>query len=126
MTLIEIIVLILMIFATAWGADAGFHRLGWPGLIVGAALGFGAWFVFLAGLPALGSRIWPRRPRCRNGKCGPKDYRVVRPVGPTLFECRCGDTYSRRGRSFFEIPAGSGEPRLYARLRILGGWRRLP
>lgn len=131
MTLVEMLCFMVLIPCMLIGALLANAMIGsWYGWLIGAALGFLVFFVFLMGL-ALLQESWSgqgRLPKCRNGCCrGPghfsfdSDYDWQK-FGEEYYNvCKCGDRYKRRGRRFVLINA-DGTETSYLIWRRFRGW----
>jgi hypothetical protein len=81
---------------------------GTAGWVVGALGGFAFGVLVLLAAGKLIDFYYvfrPLRPRCRQGKCGPTDYSIVkvsrgRGALEAVFRCRCGDMYMDRDEHF--------------------------
>ena len=107
MSLIELFGLTLFIFCGyfvghALGQQWGIA--GWLiGVLAGSALGLLLMQAFVV-TAKLYHRYRPLRLVCRQGKCGPTDYSLVK-ITPRgwLVRCRCGDTYLSKSHHFREL-----------------------
>ena len=126
MTLILLLYLVVCIgvglgLGIAVGIDYGvvYGVIAFP---LGAALG-----CLVLQCPLLLDHLWhiwrPLRPMCKRGKCKSRDYRLVKmSEDEYVFQCSCGDTYSRRGPDFLEVlPSGASRPYM-RRSGFLGKW----
>jgi hypothetical protein len=90
-------------------------KAGWA---AGALLAIGCGFLLLYGLLLLANfyyRFRPLRPICRHGNCHSDDYEIKVAAKEGSWEsenqCKCGDTYVRRGNRFMLLrPDGSMQP----------------
>ena len=115
MTLFELLVFIVNVWvgvsiAFPVAAKAMQHWGRVPGIACGVLaflLGFGIAICFWLALGKLLSlwHIWrPLRPVCKNGKCKAEDYKIINvSAGSTVWICKCGDEYIRKGRTFMYI-----------------------
>jgi hypothetical protein len=92
--------------AAYWG------KAGWA---VGGLVGIACGFLLLYSLWLLAGfyhRFRPLRPTCRRGRCHSEDYKMKVVVKESSWEsenqCKCGDTYVKRGNRFMLLqPDGS-------------------
>jgi hypothetical protein len=144
----EFIALLMISGGLGYGLMRGLET-GWWGALVGAVLGAGAaWLAWVVLMLCILVPFWlfltfyrPFYPRCRNGTCRDKDYKILttelaqaaqlRAEGQAkqgmLVQCRCGTLYVEATfeKRFFEVtPEGTLRP--YLRYRPFGRWQPDP
>jgi len=123
MTFIELAFFVVNICVGVLFAKVGAAKFGVAGGIGGFFLGFGIALCFWLALGKLLSLWHPLRPVCKNGKCRAKDYEIVEiSAEGTIWVCKCGDKYIRKGRTFMRLTEdGDTEPYM-AYNGLFGRW----
>jgi hypothetical protein len=127
MTLIELIFFLVNLGIVVSACMVGAHWYGPVGAIVGGIGAIAALVAFYGtvfGVAACLDRCFPRRPKCRNGRCGLGDYKwLPREDGFSAYRCKCGCWYIMNGRRFLELlPDGTTKP--FMRRTVFGCWKR--
>ena len=123
-TLIEIIVVVVYLAIILSSTIYGAQTHGWLGLFFGLALSICVPIGIIALLSWFEKWLWvgvPSLPACRNGRCHAEDYHVEFQGGDLIYICRCGLSFRKHQRRFFEEKEdGSQKP--YLRWRSFRGW----
>jgi hypothetical protein len=123
-TVVELVVVVVYLAIVVSSTFYGGLAHGWPGVLLGLALGMGIPMVFIALLIWSEKWIWvgvPSLPTCSNGQCHAEDYRVEAQGGDLVYICRCGMRFRKKRRRFFEEDEdGSEQP--YLVWRSFRGW----
>lgn len=106
MNVFELLGCVLIIGAGIAGSIILGMQFGTWGYIAGAPIGIGIWlsaqYLLIQGEHVL-RRFGGYLPKCRNGTCRSKDYRVAPDSRERELECRCGERYRLSGKILFHI-----------------------
>lgn len=127
MNIIELAALALILVAGYFAGMLVGDRFGLPGWIAGWLVGMsgaGGALYGLRKLLELWYRRFPLRPICANQRCGELEYEFIRHEDRgSLFRCKCGDFYLRRGRQFLHVTPSGGKEQFREYRGLLRRWQ---
>jgi hypothetical protein len=130
MNVLELAAVALVLLAGYFAGALVGGRFGLPGWVAGWLLGMagasGALYALRKSLD-LWYRHFPLRPVCAKERCGEQDYEFIRhEQGGTLFRCKCGDLYLRRGRQFLHVTSSGGTEQFQEYRGLFRRWQAAP